>query len=85
MCQNQNWKLYWNLGAFLVLLENPHRVWFNKVDFVILRHKMWTILMNFWWIIIIFGNSNKLQKGVWKENSIESIQTWDNDIGYINV
>jgi hypothetical protein len=24
---------------------------------------------------IIVGNSNKLQKGVWKENSIECIQT----------
>jgi hypothetical protein len=30
---------------------------------------------------IILGNSNKLQKKVWKENSIECIQTWANDIG----
>jgi len=30
---------------------------------------------------IIVENSNKLQKGVWKENSIEFIQTWANDIG----
>jgi hypothetical protein len=28
---------------------------------------------------------NKLQKGVWKENSIECIQTWANDRKYINV
>ncbi len=34
---------------------------------------------------IVVGNSIKLQKGVWKENSIECIQTWVNDIGYINV
>jgi hypothetical protein len=34
---------------------------------------------------IVVENSNKLQKGVWKENSIECIQTWANDIGYINV
>jgi hypothetical protein len=34
---------------------------------------------------IVIGNSNKLQKKVWKENSIECIQTWANDIGYISV
>jgi hypothetical protein len=28
------------LGVFLVLLESPHQVWFNKVDFVILRPKI---------------------------------------------
>ncbi len=32
---------------------------------------------------IVVGNSNKSQKGVWKENSIECIQTWANDKGYI--
>jgi hypothetical protein len=79
--KNQDWKLYWNLGAFLILLENPHQVQFNKVDFVILRLKMWTILLNFWWVHIVVGNSNKLQKGVWKENSIECIQSWANDMG----
>jgi hypothetical protein len=46
---------------------------------------MKTILLNFWWVRIFAGNSNKLQKGVWKENSIECIQTWANDIGYINI
>jgi len=51
--KNQDWKLYWNLGAFLVLLENPHQVWFNKVDFVILKPKMWTILLNFWWVLLL--------------------------------
>ncbi len=29
---------------------------------------------------IIVGNSKKLQKRVWKENSIEFIQTWANDM-----
>ncbi len=33
---------------------------------------------------IIIGNSNKLQKKVWKEYSIECIQIWAIDIGYIN-
>jgi len=83
--KNQYWKLYWNLGTFLVLLESPHQVWFNKVDFVILRPKMWRILLKFLWERIVVGNSNKLQKGVWKESSIQCIQTWANDIRYINV
>jgi hypothetical protein len=82
---NQDWKLHWNLEVFLVLLESLHQVWFNKVDFVILKPKMWTILLNFGWVCIVVENSNKLQKGVWKENSIECIQTWANDIGYISV
>ncbi len=30
---------------------------------------------------IVVENSNKLQKGVWKENLIKCIQTWANDIG----
>jgi len=34
---------------------------------------------------MVVGNSEKLQKGVWKENSIECIQTWANDIGDISV
>ncbi len=62
-----------------------HQIWFNKVDFVILRPKMLTILLNFWWVRIVVGDSNKLQKGVWKENSIECIQTWANDIRYVSV
>jgi hypothetical protein len=41
--------------------------------------------LNFLWVHFVIKNSNKLQKGVWKENSIECIQTWANDIGYINV
>jgi hypothetical protein len=34
---------------------------------------------------IFVGNSNKLHKGFWKENSIECIQTWANDIRYNSV
>ncbi len=34
---------------------------------------------------IVVENLNKLQKRVWKENSIEYVQTWANDIGYICV
>jgi hypothetical protein len=29
---------------------------------------------------IVVENLNKLQKRVWKENSIEYVQTWANDI-----
>ncbi len=69
----------------VVLLESVHQVWFNKVDFIILRPKMWTILLNVWWGHIVVGNSKKIQKGVCKENSIECIQTQANDIKYISV
>jgi hypothetical protein len=41
-------------------------------------------IIDFWWLCIVVGNSNKLQKGVWKENSIECIQTWANDMGYMS-
>jgi hypothetical protein len=35
--------------------------------------------------VLLLEFTNKLQKGVWKEKSIECIQTWANDIGYISV
>ncbi len=81
--KNQDWKLYWNLGALLVLLESPHQVWFNIVDFVILRLKC----EQYYWI---FGGYycwkfKQIAKKGWKENSIEWIQTWANDIGYVCV
>jgi len=44
---------YIGIWAFLVLLESPHQVWFNKVYFLILRPKMWTILLNFWWVLLL--------------------------------
>ncbi len=36
-------------------------------------------------LVATYCCGNKLQKWVWMENSIECIQTWANDIGYINV
>ncbi len=38
-------ELYWNLGAFLVLLESPQQVRFNRVYFTIFRAKVWKILI----------------------------------------
>ncbi len=72
-------------GGIIDIVGKSSPSWFIKVDFVILKPKMWTILLNFLWVHFVIKNSNKLQKGVWKENSIECIQTWANDIGYINV
>ncbi len=31
----------------LVLLESPHQVWFNNVDSIVLRPKMWTRLLKY--------------------------------------
>jgi hypothetical protein len=33
-------EVYWNLGAFLVLLESPQQVRFNRVYFTIFRAKV---------------------------------------------
>jgi hypothetical protein len=41
--KNQNWKLYLNFGAFLVLLESPWRLTFNRVYFTIFRAQVWKI------------------------------------------
>jgi hypothetical protein len=38
-------ELYWNLGAFLMLLESPQQVRFNRVYFTIFRAKVWKILI----------------------------------------
>ncbi len=45
--KNQDWKLYSTLGALLVLFKSPHQVWFNSDNFIILKPKIWTILLNF--------------------------------------
>ncbi len=34
-------------GSIMVLLESPHQVWFNNIDSVILKLKMWTILLKY--------------------------------------
>jgi hypothetical protein len=56
----ENWKLYWNLRAFLVLLERPQQLRFNQVYFTIFRAKVWKILI--FWVYFVARISNKLQK-----------------------
>jgi hypothetical protein len=79
--KNQDWKLCLTMGVFLVSLESPHQVWFNKVDFIILRLKC----EQYYWIFSEYccWKFKKLRKGIWKENSIEYIQIWANDHYYI--
>jgi len=56
--QNQNWKLHWNLGAFLVLLENLQQVRCNRLYFTTFRaNKMWEILI-FEWILLLEIQTN---------------------------
>jgi len=43
--QNQDWKLYWNLRAFLVLLESPWQGRFNRIYFTIFKAKVWKAVM----------------------------------------
>jgi hypothetical protein len=43
--QNWNWKSYWNLGVFFMLLESLQQVRFNKFYFKIFRAKVWKILI----------------------------------------
>jgi len=45
---NKNQKFYWSFGAFLVLLESPQQVKFNKVYFSIFGVKVWKILIFEW-------------------------------------
>jgi hypothetical protein len=66
---NQNWKLYWDVRVFLVLLESPRRVRFNGVYFTMFRAKVWKILIFEWilWVEIQINYKN----WVWKEKSVE--------------
>jgi hypothetical protein len=52
--------MHWNLGAFLVLLESPWWVKFNRVYFTIFRAKVWKILIFEW--ILLLKIQRKLQK-----------------------
>ncbi len=61
--------VYWNLEVFLVLLESPWQVRFNRVYFTIFRAKVWKIL-NFEWILSLKIQTN-CKNWVWKENSVE--------------
>jgi hypothetical protein len=89
--QNWNWKLYWNLGEFLLLLESPQQVRFNRVYFTTFRDKVWKILI-FDWILLLktgFGRKNQLSPQCvhiyiyiyvyiyWK-----CVHTWANGTGY---
>ncbi len=63
--------MYWNLGVFLVILESPWQVQFNKVYFTIFRAIVWKILI-FEWILLLkiqktytkfgFGRKNRLSR-----------------------
>ncbi len=66
--KNQNWKLHWNLGVFLMLLESFRRVRFNRVYFTTIRAKMWKIFI-FGWILLMEIQTN-LQKLGWKGKKI---------------
>jgi hypothetical protein len=48
---NWNWKLYWNLGVFLVLLERSLRVRLNRVYFTNFRAKVWKMLIFEWTLL----------------------------------
>jgi hypothetical protein len=66
---NQNWKLYWNLEAFLVLLEISPWVRFNKIYFTIFRAKMWKILILERILLLEIQTNCKI--GFGKEKSVE--------------
>jgi hypothetical protein len=64
--KNWNWKLYWNLGEFLMLVVSLWRVRFY---FTIFRAKGWNIMIFEWFFFA--GNSNKLQKiGFGRKNEL---------------
>jgi hypothetical protein len=53
---------YIGTWGLLVLLESPHQVQFNKVDFVILSPKMWTILLIFGGYILLLEIQTNCKK-----------------------
>jgi hypothetical protein len=58
---------FWNLEVFLVLVESPWRVRFNKVYFTIFRAKVWKILI-FEWILLVFLEISILK--IWKIKNV---------------
>ncbi len=50
--------LYWNLEVFLMLLESPPHLRFNRVYFIIFRAKVWKILI-FDWILLLKIQTNR--------------------------
>jgi hypothetical protein len=67
--QNWNWKCYWNLGEFLMLLESLWQVRFNRVYFTIFRAKVWKIIIFEWFLLL--GIQTNCKNCVCKENSVE--------------
>ncbi len=66
-----NWKLYWNLGSFLVLLESSRQVRFNRVYFTIFRAKVWKMLI-FEWSLLQEIPTNCKKNGFGKKNQLSS-------------
>ncbi len=54
----ENWKVYWNLGVFLVLSESLWDFIFNRVYFTIFRAKVWKIFI-FEWILLLKIQTNR--------------------------
>ncbi len=78
---NQNWKLYWNLGVFLMLLESIQRATFNRVYFTIPRAKVWEILIFEQILLIELQTNCKNCKMEGKILSPQCVHTWANSTG----
>jgi hypothetical protein len=68
---NWNWKLYWNMGVFLVLLESPWWIRFNRFYFIIFRGSVWKILIFEW---ILFWKFKKIAKNGFERKNKSSLQ-----------
>jgi hypothetical protein len=66
---NWNWKNYWKLGTFLLILESLWWLRFNRVYFTIFKAKVWKILI-FEWILLLEIQTN-CKNWVRKEKSVE--------------
>jgi hypothetical protein len=62
-------KLYWNLKAFLVFLESPGQVTFNRVYFRIFKAKVWKILI--FECILLLEIQTNCKNWVWKGKSVK--------------
>jgi hypothetical protein len=78
------WKTYWNLGAFVVLLENLWRAKFNNVYFTIFKAKVWMILFVNVFCCWKFKQIEKNGFGKKNQLSLQCVHTWANDICYIS-
>jgi hypothetical protein len=74
------------LGAFVMLLESPWQVRFNRHYFTIFRAKVWKIYIFLEWILLL-EIQTKLQKlGLEGKISwaLKCVHTWFNGTGYIS-